>query len=98
MRTRTLAGITPASFDGHVVAFVRRDGEQGQGHASVIGLRNEAGYIYRYIETTGMTEFIRTVSWLEELGLMDELADADDGSEGCDAIYRPRPQPHRQDN
>lgn len=90
MRTRTLAGIAPASFDGQVLAFVHRDAEDGHGHASIIGLRNEAGYIYRYIETTGMTEFIRTVSWLEELGLMDELADADDGEDGCDAIFRPR--------
>lgn len=90
MRTRVLAGVAPANFDGQIVSFVLRDADGRGGHASVIGLRNEAGCVYRYIETTGMSEFIRAVSRLEELGLMDELADADGNEEGCDAIFRPR--------
>ncbi|MDL2355314.1 MAG: hypothetical protein QFF03_08660 [Pseudomonadota bacterium] len=91
MKTALLDGKTPANFDKHIIgnllldvapeADVRRE-------KMLIGVRNEAGDIYRLIGATKVNSFNNAVEELEDLGLVDELKDVAGPQDGCDAIFR----------
>lgn len=90
MQTKLIQGATPRANDQHIVAKVEAEAHDewgGGGNDMVIGVRNEAGQIYRHFITTGMGEFMNAVSALEDLKLRDELVDAVGMREGCDAIF-----------
>ncbi len=53
----------------------------------LIGIRNEAGEIYRLIGATKINSFMNAVEELFDLGLVDELQDTDGTQDGCDAIF-----------
>ena len=89
MKTILIAGVTPATFDAEVMAALAGfDGMGSGGHAMRIGIRNEAGVIYREIVTVGLGGLMDTVGRLQRLGLVDELADETSMRENCDAIFR----------
>lgn len=87
MQTKLIEGVSLRSNDDKVLAAANKGARDGGGNTMVIGVRNEAGQIYRGIETVGMGEFMAVVGALHDLGLTDELADAFDMREGCDAIF-----------
>lgn len=86
---RTATNHHPArADDAAIVAALTAHGDpSGGGNVMRIGIRNEAGAIYRAVETTGMGDFMGCVNALLDLGLTDELADSTSMREGMDAIF-----------
>jgi hypothetical protein len=54
----------------------------------VIGIRNEAGDIYRVIGASNLNSYMNAVEELFDLELVDELAEQEGTTLGCDAIFR----------
>ena len=52
-----------------------------------VGLRNSSGVIYRDVGITGLGEFLSFVQHLQDIGLVDELAEASGPRGGHDAIF-----------
>lgn len=52
-----------------------------------VGLRNRKGEIYRDVGITGLSEFLSFVQYLQDIGLVDELAAASGPRGGYDAIF-----------
>ncbi|MDR9837085.1 MULTISPECIES: hypothetical protein [Herbaspirillum] len=52
-----------------------------------VGLRNSSGVIYRDVGITGLGEFLSFVQHLQDIGLVDELAEASGPRGGYDAIF-----------
>lgn len=52
-----------------------------------VGLRNSKGEIYREVGITGLSEFLSFVQYLQDIGLVDELAAASEPRRGYDAIF-----------
>jgi hypothetical protein len=52
-----------------------------------IGIRNSKGELYRAVGVTGLSEFLRLVQHLADIGLVDELAAATKARGGYDAIF-----------
>jgi hypothetical protein len=90
LKTALLDGKTPANFDKNIIGNLLLD---VAGAADVrlekmlIGVRNEAGDIYRLIGATKVNSFNNAVEELEDLGLVDELKQADAPNDGYDAIF-----------
>ncbi|MET3131003.1 hypothetical protein AAKU55_001261 [Oxalobacteraceae bacterium GrIS 1.11] len=90
MKTTLLEGMQPAHFDKHIIGnlllnvstpdLVRQE-------KLIIGIRNEAGEIYRLIGATKHNSFMNAIEELFDLGLVDELQDTDTPQDGCDAIF-----------
>ena len=74
----------PSAWSGGDVIRASPDGEE----VLVIGIRNEAGELYRLIGATKHNSFTNAVEELMDLDLVDELEDADNPQDGCDAIFR----------
>jgi hypothetical protein len=53
----------------------------------LIGVRNDDGEIYRLIGATKVNSYNNAVEELEDLGLVDELKDAEAPQDGWDAIF-----------
>jgi hypothetical protein len=53
----------------------------------LIGVRNEAGDIYRLIGAAKVNSFMNAVEELIDLGLVDELQDTEEPKDGYDAIF-----------
>lgn len=90
MKTALLEGKKPAKFDKHVVGNILLDPAseaEVRKEKMVIGLRNEAGEIYRLIGATKPNSFMNAVEELADLGLEDELQDSDGPQQGFDAIF-----------
>ncbi len=62
------------------VAEVRRE-------ALIIGIRNEAGEIYRIIGADRLASYTNAVEELADLELVDELQDAHSARDGYDSIF-----------
>lgn len=91
MKTTLLEGKTPAEFDKHIIGNLLLDQatpDEVREEKLIVGVRNEAGEIYRLIGATKHNSFMNAVEELFDLGLTDELQDSDDTVEGCDAIFR----------
>ena len=90
MKTALLDGITPAKIDkqiiGNLLLDVASPAEVRQ-EKLLIGVRNEAGEIYRLIGAPKANNYTNAVEELEDLGLVDELQGAEGPDEGCDAIF-----------
>lgn len=91
MDTKLLDGKKPRADDEEILAVVRyKPNARHEGTAMMIGIRNEAGEIYRGIRTHGLQEFLRVTERLAGAGFVDELADVDGMRERCDAIFSKR--------
>lgn len=53
----------------------------------IIGVRNDAGEIYRLIGATKLNSFMNAVEELFDLEMIDELQDVEGTRHGCDAIF-----------
>jgi hypothetical protein len=52
-----------------------------------VALRNSKGEIYRDVGITGLSEFLSFVQYLQDIGLVDELATASGPRGGYDATF-----------
>lgn len=90
MKTALLEGKKPAHFDKHIIGNLLLDVapvEEVRQETLLIGVRNEAGDIYRLIGATKHNSFMNAVEELFDLGLVDELEEQEEPKEGCDAIF-----------
>ena len=90
MKTALLEGKKPAHFDKHIIGNLLLDvasPDEVRQEDMLIGVRNEAGEIYRLIGATKLNSFMNAVEELFELGLVDELEDTEEPKDGCDAIF-----------
>lgn len=90
MKTALIEGKKPAHFDKHIIGNILLDVaplDEVRQEAMLIGVRNEAGEIYRLIGATKLNSFMNATEELLDLGLVDELQDLEEQKEGCDAIF-----------
>ncbi|GAB3465178.1 hypothetical protein GCM10027321_29920 [Massilia terrae] len=90
MKTTLLEGKKPAHFDKHIIGNLLLDVapvDEVRQEKMLIGVRNEAGEIYRLIGAAKVNSFINAVEELLDLGLVDELKDTEDSRDGYDAIF-----------
>lgn len=90
MKTSLIEGKKPAHFDKHIIGNILLDVaplDEVRQEAMLIGVRNEAGDIYRLIGATKLNSFMNATEELLDLGLVDELQDTEEQKEGCDAIF-----------
>lgn len=90
MKTSLIEGKKPAHFDKHIIGNILLDVaplDEVRQEAMLIGVRNEAGEIYRLIGATKLNSFMNASEELLDLGLVDELQDLEEQKEGCDAIF-----------
>lgn len=87
METKLIDGKNVRANDEKILTTLKKNARDGCGNTMCIGIRNDAGQIYRAVRTTGMREFIAVVDGLLAIGLTDELADVSGMREGCDAIF-----------
>ena len=90
MKTSLIEGKKPAHFDKHIIGNILLDVaplDEVRQEAMLIGVRNEAGEIYRLIGATKLNSFMNATEELLDLGLVDELQDTEEQKEGCDAIF-----------
>jgi hypothetical protein len=90
LKTSLIEGKKPAHFDKHIVGNILLDvapADEVKQEAMLIGVRNEAGEIYRLIGASKLNSFMNASEELLDLGLTDELQDLEEQKEGCDAIF-----------
>ena len=90
MKTTLIDGMTPAHFDKHIIGNILLEVapvDEVRQHKMLIGVRNEAGDIYRLIGAAKINSFMNAVEELLDLGLVDELENLEEQKEGCDAIF-----------
>jgi hypothetical protein len=90
VKTALLEGKKPAHFDKHIIGNLLLDvapADEVREEKMLIGVRNEAGEIYRLIGATKLNSFMNAVEELFDLGLVDELQDTEEPKDGCDAIF-----------
>ncbi|TFW26645.1 hypothetical protein [Duganella callida] len=90
MKTSLLEGKKPAKFDKDITGNLLLEtasADDVRQQALIIGVRNEAGDIYRLIGATKHNSFMNAVEELFDLELVDELEQTDEPVEGCDAIF-----------
>ncbi len=90
MKTALIAGKLLAKFDknimGNILLNVATPDEVKE-EKMIIGIRNEAGEIYRLIGATKLNSYMNAVEELFDLGLTDELQDTEGTKYGCDSIF-----------
>jgi hypothetical protein len=90
VKTALLDGKTPAHIDKQIIGNLLLDvasADEVRQEKMLIGVRNEAGEIYRLIGATKVNSYMNAVEELEDLGLVDELKDTEAPQDGCDAIF-----------
>lgn len=90
MKTTLLEGKKPAKFDKHIIGNLLLNvatPDEVRQEKMLIGVRNEAGEIYRLIGATKINSFMNAVEELFDLGLVDELQNTETPHDGCDAIF-----------
>lgn len=90
MKTTLLEGKTPAKFDKHIIGNLLLNvatPDEVRKEKMLIGVRNEAGDIYRLIGATKVNSFMNAVEELFDLGLVDELQNTEEPKDGYDAIF-----------
>ena len=90
MKTTLLEGKKPAKFDKHIIGNLllnQATPDEVRQEKLLIGIRNEAGEIYRLIGATKHNSFMNAIEELFDLGLVDELQDTEEPKDGCDAIF-----------
>jgi hypothetical protein len=90
MKTALLDGIKPAKIDKQIMANLLLDiasVDEVRQEKMLVGVRNEAGEIYRLIGAAKANSYTNAVEELEDLGMVDELKETDSPQDGCDAIF-----------
>jgi hypothetical protein len=91
VKTTLLEGKKAPKFDKHIIGnllLTVATPDETRLEKMLIGVRNDAGEIYRLIGATKINSFMNAVEELIDLGLINELEDTEGTLEGCDAIFR----------
>jgi hypothetical protein len=90
MKTALIEGKRIAKFDKKIIGNLllnEATPEDVREEKMIVGIRNEAGEIYRIIGATKLNSYMNAVEELFDLGLTDELQDIDGTKFGCDSIF-----------
>ncbi len=90
MKTGLIDGKRIAKFDKNIIGNLLLNHvalDVVMEEKMIIGIRNEAGEIYRIIGATKLNSYMNAVEELFDLGLIDELQDVDGTRFGCDSIF-----------
>lgn len=88
MKITAAEGVKPRRDDEELTRRLHRcETSIAPGDTMRIGIRNEAGYVCKGIETDGAPEFMRVIECLDSLGFRDELRNSQATYEGFDAIF-----------
>lgn len=90
MKTALVASETRPQFDKNIIDNLLLDQaseEDVRKETLVIGIRNESGKIYRIIGAPALKNYMNAVEELLDLGLVDELKDAEKSVDGYDSIF-----------
>jgi hypothetical protein len=90
LKTTLLDGKKSAKFDKHIIGnllLTQGTPDEVRQEKMLIGVRNEDGEIYRLIGATKANSFMNAVEELIDLGLENELNDAEGPQDGYDAIF-----------
>lgn len=90
MKTAIIEGKKAAEFDKLIIGnllLTHTTADVVKKEKMIIGIRNEAGDIYRLIGATKLNSFMNAVEELFDLELVDELQEVEGTRHGCDAIF-----------
>lgn len=90
MKTALVASEARPKFDKNIIDNLLLDQaseEDVRKETLVIGIRNESGKIYRIIGAPALKNYMNAVEELLDLGLVDELQDAEKSVDGYDSIF-----------
>lgn len=90
MKTALIPGKKASKFDKFIIGnllLTQTTPDEVKEEKMLIGIRNEAGEIYRLIGATKHNSFMNAVEELFDLGLTDELQNTNSTQNGCDAIF-----------
>jgi hypothetical protein len=90
VKTARVTAKKAADFDKMIVANLLLDQaevDEVKKEKMVIGIKNEAGEIYRYIGAANLNSYMNAVEELFDLELADELQNVEGTRNGCDAIF-----------
>lgn len=90
MKTARIEGKKEADFDklimGNLLLTIAPLADVKK-EKMIVGIRNEAGEIYRMIGAANLNSYMNAVEELFDLELVDELAEVEGTRHGCDAIF-----------
>lgn len=87
-RTKIVDGRAPHARDHDVIrALLSVAIPGGTGTEFLVGIRNEAGDVYRLVRLYGLAEKVNFARKLAELGFIDELDVLKHSPEGYDGVY-----------
>jgi hypothetical protein len=90
LKTSLIAGKDIPKFDKDIVGNIllnTASEDVVRQELLIIGIRNDAGEIYRIIGATKSNSYMNAVEELLELELVNEIGDEEGQKEGCDAIF-----------
>ncbi len=91
LKTALIEHVQIAKIDSTIIGNLLLDhtsAAEVRQEALVIGIRNEAGEIYRIIGADRLASYTNAVEELADLELVDELQDAHSAQDGYDSIFR----------
>lgn len=90
MDTKIIKGKSPLANDGEIVAALEKNTARTLGgKRMLIGVRNDAGEIYRTVKADGVDGFLAAVTIFQNLGLVNELQSLTGVRDGFNAIFQP---------
>jgi len=90
MDTKIIKGKRPLAHDADLLAALGKNTVRSLGgKRMLIGVRNEAGEIYRTVKADGIDSFLAAVSIFEGLGMVNELPNLTSVHDGFNAIFLP---------
>ncbi|KUY73366.1 hypothetical protein WI25_11380 [Burkholderia cepacia] len=89
MESRLVANVELASFDSEIVdgLNLKTVAKFTRDYRMQIGIRNDAGDLYRGIRLEGMNLWLDTLQWFFDHGFADEIGPDGGTVRGCDAIF-----------
>ena len=91
MDTKIIKGKSPLANDGDLLAALEKNTARSLGgKRMLIGVRNDAGEIYRTVKAEGIDAFLAAVSIFESLGMVNDLQSLTGVRDGFNAIFQPK--------
>lgn len=90
MKTALISAEKKPQFDKEITSNLLLENakeEDVRKETLLIGIKNESGKIYRIIGAPALKNYMNAVEELLDLGLVDELQDAEKSIDGYDSIF-----------
>lgn len=89
MDTKIIKGKSPLANDGDLLAALEKNTARSLGgKRMLIGVRNDAGEIYRTVKADGIDAFLAAVTIFQNFGMVNELQSLTGVQDGFNAIFR----------